>query len=467
MKQHYTIKKKLGAIIVTLCCAQSVFSQDTLSLNDTTWIGTIPNGIRNGYCKAYKNDTILSTGYFKNDVKVGEWCYYGLGGGKYPEIEEIARGKYKNGKKTGAWKESYGLIESKGKYINGLKQDIWNYYDQELESSPLILKGTFVDDIPDGLWQYFFVDEETGFSKIAVQGSMHKGSFEGEWKTYHWTTGAVASDGNLMPNTSDSSNKFNLFTFLTNLYKLTDYVNDVEVNKTGVWNYYHNQNQLNVSGLYVNGKKEGEWIFHYETGNLKEKGTYRNGQKQGEWLTYHSDSSIVIAIENYTNDTLNGYCKYVCPKNNTSVIGAFANGCPVGEWRNYYKDTILYTVGEYSSDFFPDYQRMLYMKQSCNLFDINKHGYWKTYYTNGSIQEEGNYVQGKKQGEWRQYASAGYLTGIETYKDNVLHGEYVQFNWYGKYLWQYGTFENGNRALWVEYKEGEGPTTISFLAGRK
>ena len=469
MKYCQSINKKLGAIIVMLCCAHSVFSQDTLLLNDTIWVGSISNGIRNGYCKAYKNDTILSAGNFKNGKKEGEWCYYGLGGGKDPEIEETARGNYKNGKRVGKWQEFNGNIMSKGKYSNDLKQDIWNYYDEEIEGSPLILKGIFVDGELEGLWQYFFVEEETGFSKIAAQGSMHKGNFEGEWKTYHSTTGAVASVGSLMPNTNanDSTNKFDLFTFFTYLYKLTDYVNDVEVNKTGVWNYYHDQNQLNVSGLYVNGKKEGEWIFHYETGNLKEKGTYRNGQKQGEWLTYQPVSNMVIAIEIFLTDTLDGYCKYVRPQNETSIEGAFAKGCPVGEWRNYYKDTILNATGRYSSDFFPDYQRMEYMKQTCNLFDINKQGYWKTYYPNGNIQDEGNYEQGKKQGEWRQYASAGYLTGIENYKDNELHGEYAQFNWHGKYLWQYGTFENGKRTLWMEYNEGDGPTTIAFLAERK
>ena len=469
MKYCQSFTKKLGVIIVMLCCAHSVFSQDTLPLNDTIWIGTISNGIRNGYCKAYKNDTILSAGYFNNNVKEGEWSYYGFGAGKEPEIVEIARGNYKNGKRVGKWEEFYGYIKSKGKYSNDLRQGLWNYYDREIEGAPIILKGYFVDGKPEGLWQYFFVDEETGFSKIAAQGSMHNGNFEGEWKTYHWTNGAVASVGSLMPNTNanDSTNHFDLYTFFSYLYMLTDYVNDVEVNKTGVWNYYHDQNQLNVSGLYVNGKKEGEWIFHYETGNLKEKGTYRNGQKQGEWLTYHPDTNMVIAIENFTNDTLDGYCKYVCPKNNASIVGAYSKGCPVGEWRKYYNDTILYSSGQYSSDFFPEYRQMEYMKQTCNLFDINKQGYWKTYYPNGNIQDEGNYVQGKKQGEWRQYASAGYLTGIENYKDNELHGEYAQFNWHGKYLWQYGTFENGKRTLWMEYNEGDGPTTIAFLAERK
>lgn len=460
MKHLHTISKKLGAIIVVLGCAHSAFSQDTLSRNDTIWVGAISNGIRNGYCEAYKNDTILSTGYFKNDVKVGEWCYYGFGGGKDPDREPIACGNYKNGKKTGEWEESYGLIESKGKYNNGLKQGTWNYRDAEVEGAPIILKGTFVDDMPEGLWQYFFVEEETGRTKVAAQGTMHKGCFVGEWKTFHWNSGTLCSAGSLMPNTNanDSTNHFDLSTFFRYLYKFMDYSNDVEVNKTGVWNYYHYQNQLDVSGLYVNGQKEGEWVYHYETGNIKEKGTYHNGQKQGEWLTYHSDTSVVTAIENFTNDTLDGYCKYLCLYNQSTIVGAFAKGCPVGEWKNYYNDTILYTVGQYSSDFFPDYQRVEYMKRTCNLFDVNKQGLWITYYLNGNIQEEGQYVQGKKQGEWRSYASAGYLTSIENYKDNVLYGEYV---------WQYGTFDNGKKTSWILYNQGEGPTTADFLLGKK
>lgn len=61
----------------------------------------------------------------------------------------------------------------------------------------------------------------------------------------------------------------------------------------------------------------------------------------------------------------------------------------------------------------------------------------------------------------------GKLPKCCNYKDNELHGEYAQFNWGGKYLWQYGTFENGKRTLWMEYNEGDGPTTIAFLAERK
>ena len=466
MKQRYNKFKNYAALVTALCFVQSVFSQDTLYTKKSIWVGKRSNGVRNGYWQEYKNDTILSSGYFKNDVREGDWNYYGIDGGKDPEIAVVASGKYSNNKRVGEWEERQGLINSKGMYKNGLKQGLWNYYDLEVEGAPIILKGKFEQGVPEGTWSYYFVDEETAKTKVVAEGNMHNGCFEGEWKTYHWSSGNVCSRGNSMPNTAptDSANQFDVFTFFRYLSQLMEYYNDAEVRKTGVWNYYHSQNQLDATGLYVNGKKEGEWVYYYENGNLKEKGVYGNGQKQGIWLQYDSDTTMVTARENFRNDTLQGSCNYVCRRSKTTIEGAYANGAPVGEWKSYYNDTILYMVCGYDGAFFPNYQEVDYLKQTGNLYDKNRHGAFMQYHTNGSISKEGQYVHGKKEGEWRSYASAGYVSCIENYKNDMLHGEYVYFNWYGKYVWQYGLYENGEKTKWVEYAEAEGMTVDEYLA---
>lgn len=462
------MNKKNLAIVFILFFTHNVFSQDTLYEKNLIWIGEISNGKRNGYCQEYKNDTLLSQGYFKNDIKEGDWIYYGLNGGKYPEIDVIAKGKYKKGKKVGLWEHYQELLYWKGMYKNGLKQGTWNYYDLEIENPPIIIKGIFVNDMPEGKWQYFFVEEETGITNLATEGTMHKGCLIGTWKTYHWASNQLRSVGEVMPDTNnhDTINKFDVFVFLRYMYQLMEYYNDADVNKTGVWNYYHPEKQLDVTGLYANGKKEGVWIYYHENGNMKEKGIYVNGIKEGEWRNYHYDNGTLTSVETFLNDTLNGYCKYVCSNYKSSVEGMFIKGMATGEWKSFYNDSILFTFGHYNGSFYPDYSQMEYFKQTCDLFSANRHGHWKIYFTNGNIAEEGEYINGKKEGEWRRYASEGYLTAIENYKNDNLHGEYVDFNWYGKFVWHYGSFENGEKVNWIEYEKGEGPTKEEYLKSK-
>ncbi len=70
----------------------------------------------------------------------------------------------------------------------------------------------------------------------------------------------------------------------------------------------------------------------------------------------------------------------------------------------------------------------------------------------------------KENSVWIGEISNGKRNGYcYEYKNDNLHGEYVVFNWYGKYVWRYGYFENGEKVNWIEYEKGEGPTKEKYL----
>lgn len=59
-------------------------------------------------------------------------------------------------------------------------------------------------------------------------------------------------------------------------------------------------------------------------------------------------------------------------------------------------------------------------------------GKYKTFYPDGKIRREGNYLDGIKIGEWKSYYQNGKLNSINNYKKNnqeeILDGEQIKYN---------------------------------------
>ena len=54
-------------------------------------------------------------------------------------------------------------------------------------------------------------------------------------------------------------------------------------------------------------------------------------------------------------------------------------------------------------------------KDTGEVVDGKKHGYWITYYASGLKQSEGNYVKGNKDGLWIYYQKNGNQSGEESF----------------------------------------------------
>ena len=62
-----------------------------------------------------------------------------------------------------------------------------------------------------------------------------------------------------------------------------------------------------------------------------------------------------------------------------------------------------------------------------NLSD-NIGGEWMSYYDNGNICNEGKYFEGKKVGNWNQYYYDGTVSSQMNYKDDKLDGKWTDYN---------------------------------------
>ena len=79
-----------------------------------------------------------------------------------------------------------------------------------------------------------------------------------------------------------------------------------------------------------------------------------------------------------------------------------------------------------------------------------KHGLYKQYYENGSLEYMSTYKNGKLDGEYKEWSEKGILVEHSYYKDSLLHGEYNLYYASGK-LFREGVYINGKRE--GEFKE--------------
>ncbi len=94
------------------------------------------------------------------------------------------------------------------------------------------------------------------------------------------------------------------------------------------------------------------------------------------------------------------------------------------------------------------------------------HGYYKTFYLNNQLKEQGEIKYGLKHKEWKYWYSNGQLREVITWKQGRKYGTYMLYNEYGK-LMAKGSFKNdllngefctydvmGNKADVKKYKNG-------------
>ncbi len=73
-----------------------------------------------------------------------------------------------------------------------------------------------------------------------------------------------------------------------------------------------------------------------------------------------------------------------------------------------------------------------------------KHGYWVTYYATGVKRSEGNYIHGKKDGKWINYHKNGNKSGEASFRDGKYEGPCITYH------------ENGNLRSKGVYPKHEG-----------
>lgn len=386
--------------------------------------GTLHNGKPDGYWKTYYQSGILkSEGGRKNFQLDSVWKFYNEQGMLTSELH------YKAGKKNGL-KKTYdnkeGYLTLSENYENDIKQG--NTIEYHVPLLPTIKLGKtkkiapYVNGLEEGqgfeytpdstlitITQYKmgYIQKEERFNRTDRDGLK-----QGIWKEFY-PTGTVKKETNYLNDKIDGYVKE--YSITDNLIKSSKYINGVE--------------QTDVPEL---AKPEFKTEL-YKNGVVKREGAFINGKAEGTHKEYSPEGELTKTLV---------YSKGVVVAE--GVVDSLDN--KQGFWKEYYATGNLRAVGDY-----------LHNKRV---------GDWTFYYENGKIEQVGKYDnKGKAQGIWKWYypcytpcfKDTGKIKAIENYVNNLLEGDYIEYNDSGRVTTKGKYFNNKKEGFWTleyyEYKE--------------
>jgi antitoxin component YwqK of YwqJK toxin-antitoxin module len=219
----------------------------------------------------FKNGKLKQTGYFKDDLKDGEFIWY-----------------YENGKKS-----------AKITYSNGIFIDtIYHWYENGiLESKNIVLKGLHQNECESCNGT---IIEYDSIGQLSQKFTIIKGRLEGVSLAFRnktdWTKSTYKNDilnGSTVEFNVDEKNND------TSIVK-GQYVNNLE---EGTWIAYITKTKNKEYLTYRNGKLNGERKIYDKNGQLRVKGLMKNDLMEGE--VFHYDSlGVLKEIEMYKKDKL-------------------------------------------------------------------------------------------------------------------------------------------------------------------
>jgi antitoxin component YwqK of YwqJK toxin-antitoxin module len=185
----------------------------------------------------------------------------------------------------------------------------------------------------------------------------------------------------------------------------------------GFWKSYYVTGVKKSEGKRTNFLLDSIWIFFDQAGDTTEKINYLFGKKNGWYYKYKKDPSRGLYIwskELFSGDKKEGTGYVYFPGGKIQQTVGYNNGKKVGLSKEFDFDGNVITLLEYSNDF-------LVSREKINRSDNKglKQGGWKDFYPNGSIKSE------------------------KTFKDDLIHGYYKEYDNRGKLILTM-LYENGS-----------------------
>ena len=207
----------------------------------------------------------------------------------------------------------------------------------------------------------------------------------------------------------------------------------------GYQKFYYPSGILSSEGIIKEGKPEGYWKAYYENGKLKSEGNRKKFELDSTWKFYNDEEKLILEInyrqgkkngikttflekemirENFVNDIKEGYTRYYYPDGKLKLEIPFIKGLEQGLAKEYAQNGDIITLIEYKKGFIID-------RVKINRRDQNnwKQGRWYTFYENGNIKSEGNYIDDKKNGYFKEYSENGDLLTLSKYINDIKQVE--------------------------------------------
>lgn len=144
--------------------------------------------------------------------------------------------------------------------------------------------------------------------------------------------------------------------------------------------------------------------------------------------------------------------------------------------RNKVKGSKSYLVKKHYLDYDTPFEEITFLTKKLLI----KNGPYNSYYKNGNLKTKGIFTNNLKENIWETFYENNKISNTSTYKNNTLHGNYIDYKRNGNI--ETGSYNNGEKnALWsytneqnqltktVSYSKGlrEGKTTLYHANGNK
>ncbi len=183
------------------------------------------------------------------------------------------------------------------------------------------------------------------------------------------------------------------------------------------WKSYYVTGLKKSEGKRTNYLLDSIWIFYDQAGDTTEKINYLLGKKNGWYYKYKKDPSKGVYIwskELFAGDKKEGTAYIYFPDGKIQQTFLYNGGKKEGLSKEYDRDGNIITLLEYNNDF-------LVSRERINRTD-NK---------------------GLMQGEWKEFYPNGNIKSEKSFKDNLMHGYYKEYDNRGKLILTM-LYENGS-----------------------
>lgn len=347
----------------------------------------------------------------------------------YPDSSLSSQGILRDDKPDGYWQNYYpnGILKSIGKRTDFELDSIWNFYD---EKGRIQKEISYLEGKKNGFYNEYAITNDTLYlySKLLYVNNLRQ-----KFGEYYRINGKI---NKRVP-------------FVDDKMEGQGFEYDEDSVISAIVGYKDNQviSKQIINRVNANDQKEGTWIDFFPNGNIKTEANYSQGKLNGIYKLFDSHQRL-LQVGNYDNDSL------------VYSSQALIDFEEPFEKREYYSDSILKYKGSYK-DVVPIGIHRFYNSQgkveNCILYDSqgtllgkgimlengNKDGFWTLYFSNGTKESEGNFIQNEKTGIWKFYYTDGTLKQEGSYSKNKPSGVW---KWY---------FENGKLQKQEEYALGK------------
>ena len=208
--------------------------------------------------------------------------------------------------------------------------------------------------------------------------------------------------------------------------------------------------QEEINQTDSDGLRHGTWKKYYPgTQQLRYQGTFEHGQEVGEFRFYCEEcGDQPSVIKKFESGSDLAEVTYYTIKGQLVSRGNMRGKQRVGEWVYYHKGREQVMTREF-------YEAGVL------------HGLKTTYYPDGTVTEEINYVNGKKEGPNKFYSPEGQLLKDLNHSNDELHGPATYYDAQGGPVIK-GSYKAGKKdGLWTYYAEGQLVSEERFPKPRK